>query len=262
MAHSMASHKPSQERESQHPLDRHESESPLSSIPISPYLRNLANRTIIQSRRDDLLVEIRDNPTLNEPRLRYAELLENTALNLRDKARAELIRLQLSRLAHEPCLREKEILLKHEREWMRELGHVRGVTWDRGFVTAVTMSPRAFTQAQESLIREPVTHLRIHLAGGTDEGGHDLRAAVTSPFFQRIEKLSFWIAGYSALQEIQNLIGPNLPKLKEIHFERCVDSKQHFLKECDQVREGTSPLSPEPHSLMLNHVALTFGSFR
>lgn len=239
-----------------------ESASPLSSLPVSPYLRNLANRTIIESQRDDLLKDIRDNPSLNEPRFRYAEHLENNPLNIQDRARAELIRLQIARRGNEPTSREKEIFVKHERDWMRELGHVRGITWDRGFITGVTMSPRAFAIARESLLREPVTHLRIHIVGGSDEGGQDLRAAVSSPFFQRIEKLSFWIAGYSAIQEIEGVIGPNLPKLQEIHFERCADSVQDFLTECKHVRAGSSLPSTASNSLMLHHVHLTFGSFR
>ena len=259
MANSMSSHAPLKAGASQRSTDGQEDTVPLSPQPLSPYLRTLANRTIIQSQRDDLLRDIRDNPNLNEPRFRYAQHLENAPLNLGDKARAELIRLQISRLADQPSQREREILLKHERDWMRELGHVRGVTWNRGFVTDVTMSPRAFAQAHESLIREPVTHLRIHLVGGSNEGGNDLRAAITSSLFQRIEKLTFWIAGYSVIREIQSLIGPNLPKLKEIHFERCVDSKQDLLRECNQVRETSSSLSPTSNSLMLHHVALTFG---
>jgi hypothetical protein len=144
---------------------------------------------------------------------------------------------------------------------MRELGHVRGVTWDRGFVTDITMSPRTFVQAHESLIREPLTHLRIHLVGGSNEGGNDLRAAITSSLFQRIENLTFWIAGYSAIREIKSVIGPNLSKLKKIHFERCIDSKQDLLRECNQVRQTLGSLSPTSNSLVLAHEALTFGWF-
>ena len=99
-------------------MDRHEDTVPLSPLPLSPYLRTLANRTIIQSQREDLLRDIRENPNLNEPRFRYAPHLENAPLNLGDGARAELICLQISRLADQPSQRERYISCLS----MREIG--------------------------------------------------------------------------------------------------------------------------------------------
>ena len=133
----------------------HPSAPRLASLPASEYMRDLANQLVVQSRRDELLKEIQANPSADEPRLTYAAYLESHPFNLRDKARAELIRLQVARGDGEATPREREILIKHERDWMRELGQVRSIVWDRGFVDSVTMSPRSFAQAHETLSREP-----------------------------------------------------------------------------------------------------------
>lgn len=47
----------------------------LARIPVSEYLRNLANQTVIQSQREDIVREIRENPADDTLRLRYAEHL-------------------------------------------------------------------------------------------------------------------------------------------------------------------------------------------
>lgn len=240
----------------------HPSAPRLASLPASEYMRDLANQLVVQSRRDELLKEIQANPSADEPRLTYAAYLESHPFNLRDKARAELIRLQVARGDGEATPREREILIKHERDWMRELGQVRSIVWDRGFVDSVTMSPRSFAQAHETLSREPITELRVSLVGGSDEAGVDLRAALQSPHFQSIQKLTFWLAGTSALIAIENLVGANTPNLREIHFERCPDSIQEILAECTRIHypHGLGPLPPD--SLSIGQVAVTFGSFR
>lgn len=51
----------------------------------------------ILEQRSNLILEIRSNPQSNQPRLAYEELLEQDPLYLSDKARAELIRLQVTR---------------------------------------------------------------------------------------------------------------------------------------------------------------------
>jgi hypothetical protein len=232
----------------------------LASIPVSEHLRNLANQTVIQSQRLDIVQEIRENPGKDAPRIKYAEHLESYPLTTRDTARAELIRLQIARKEDAPTAREREILLKHEREWMRELGHVRGIEWDRGFITGVTMSPRHFAQSQAPLSREPITHLRIHVPGGSEEGGTDLQAAVQAPHFVTIEKLSFWIASTSALEHIQNLLGSPEAKLREIHFQLFAGSHEELLATCHRLHYPSSPQSSL--DLALGDISITFGSMR
>jgi hypothetical protein len=210
----------------------------------------------------DIVREIRETPGKNAPRIQYAEHLESYPLSARDTARAELIRLQIARKDDAPTAREREILLKHAREWMRELGHVRAIEWDRGFITGVTMSPRHFAQSQAHLSREPITHLRIHVPGGSEEGGPDLQAAVQAPHFATIEKLSFWIASSFALEHIQNLLGSEEFRLRKIHFEQFIGSPEELLTACHRLHY---PSTPSPHSsldLALGGIAITFGSIR
>lgn len=233
----------------------------LARIPVSEYLRNLANQTVINSQREDIAKEIRENPGDDTPRLRYAEHLESQPLTMRDKARAELIRLQIARGDGAPTDREREILLKYEREWMRDLGHVRDVTWDRGFIIGVTMSPRHFAQSQETLVREPIKHLHIHTVGGSEEGGADLQAAVRAPHFALIEKLSFWIASESTLAPIEGLLGAPGTHLREIHFQRFCGSPQVLLETCQKLHYPTEASSTS-NGLALGHIAVTFGSMR
>lgn len=236
--------------------------SPLAAIPVSDYLRNLANQTVLHSQRCDLINEIRANRTTDEPRLRYAEHLESFPCTLRDKARAELIRLQIARRDGEPSAREREILIRHEREWLREMGHVRGVVWERGFMRAVTMSPRAFAGSQEPLSREPITELRIHTVGGSEEGGSDLRAAVSATHFQMIEKLSFWMASPSTLAYVGQLLRGRCPNLREVHFEHFHGSHQELLEACPEAHYPTEPDVRSPLNLAVGHIAVTLGSMR
>ncbi len=230
----------------------------LACIPVSEYLRNIANQTVIHSQRADIVREIRANPGDDTPRLRYAEHLERHPLTIRDKARAELIRLQIARGEEAPTERERQILLNYEREWIRELGHVRGVTWDRGFITGVSMSPRHFAQSQEAMFREPIKNLHIHTVGGSEEGGADLQAAVRAPHFALIEKLSFWIASPSSLAPVEDLLGSHGAKLREIHFQRFCGSHQELLETCQKLHYPT----PDPltsNALALGDIAVTFG---
>ena len=232
----------------------------LGSIPVSEHLRNLANQAVIQSKRDEVLRLIREHPTDNTLRLNYADLLESHPLTLRDQARAELIRLQVARGDTAPSSRESEILLKFQRDWVRELGHVRSVTWDRGFITGVTMAPRHFAQSFEPLNREPITELRIHLPGGSDEGGRDLQDAVRAPHFNSVERLTFWIASPNTLGCIEPLLGSPELKLREIHFEKFLGSHQELLEACSKLHYSEE-LQPQSNiSLALGHIAITFGS--
>lgn len=236
--------------------------SPLLSLPVSDYLRNLANQTVIQSHRNDLISLIRENPGDNAPRLTYANHLDNNPLTIRDRARAELIRLQIARGDACPSPREEEILIQFHHEWMRELGHVRSVTWDRGFVTGITMAPRHFAQSGEPLTREPITHLRINLPGGSNEGGQDLQAAVQAPHFKCIEKLSFWMASPSTLREIEPFIDSPGLELREIHFEKLLGSHQELLETCSRLHYPLEQTPQRPLSLALGHIAVTCGDLR
>lgn len=234
-------------------------ESELSKLPVSDHLRNLANRVIIESQHHDILQEIRANPTKDEPRIRYADHLTRTACSTGDTLRAELIRLQVARGTDHPTAREREILTAHEREWARELGHVRAIEWDRGFVRGVTMSPRHFAQGGERLAREPISHLRIHLPGGSEEGGADLHAAFHARHFQQIEKLTFWISSASTIEQIENLLGAPTPNLREIYCERFTDSAQTLLDRCHSVRWNEDNARFGPEALQVGHIAITFG---
>ena len=248
-------------RHQAHPPDISKVPEPavLAGIPVSEYLRNLANQAVIHSQRADIVGEIRKSPGDNSLRLEYAEHLEAHPLTVRDKARAELIRLQIARGEGAPTEREREILLQHEREWMGELGHVRGVTWERGFITGVTMSPRHFAQAQETLIREPIKQLHINTVGGSEEGGADLRAAIRAPYFASIEKLSFWIAAPSALAAIEDLLGSPGAKLREIHCQTFCGSHQELLETSQKLHYPTQYPSSN-NALALGDIAVTFGS--
>lgn len=238
------------------------SNSPLKTLPVSEYLRNLANQTVIQTQRADLIARVRDYPEDNSPRYAYADHLESHPLTIRDTARGELIRLQIARGESEPTVQEREILTRFERTWMQELGHVRGVTWDRGFITGITMAPRHFAQGLESLSREPIKQWRINLPGGSDEGGKDLQAAIQAPHFKWIERLSFWLASPATLLDLENLLGSPDSKLREVHFERFSGSIQGILETCSRVSYPKAPSSPHHPLLTLGDIAITFGEMR
>lgn len=237
-------------------------ESPLRPLTVSDYLRNLANQTVIHSQRADLIAEIRGNPSNDALRLRYAEHLEANPLTIRDKGRSELIRLQIDRGDSEPTPKERELLIRFERDWMRELGHARAVTWERGFITGVTMTPRNFSLSREPLELEPITHLRIHLPGGTEEGGKDLQAAVEAPHFKHLNRLSFWIGAPETLRSLERILPSAESALREIHFERFAGSIQEALETCSRVSYPHEPMPTNPVALSLDCIGITFGDIR
>lgn len=229
-----------------------------STFPISRHLRNLVDEQTIRAHRSELLARVRENPNSDEARLAYSNYLVEKPLNYQDEARGELIRLQIERGSTTASAREIEILQKYERTWCKELGGARQVEWDRGFITGVTMSAADFEQAGPRLAAEMITHLRIHVPGGSEDGGHDLRDALRAPHFAKIEKLSFWYGDSRALEALENTPPSCIANLREVHFEQFADSQQVLIETVTGVKVYGGPLAHSRDTLSLNHVAITF----
>ena len=229
-----------------------------STFPLSKHLRNLAHEQEIREHRNQLLAQIRENPGSDEARLAYGNHLLEKPLSYRDEARGELIRLQIERGSGAPSPREIEILQKYERTWCKELGGARGIEWDRGFVTGVTMSAAAFEKAGHLLANELVSHLRIHVPGGSEDGGYDLRDALRAPHFATIQKLSFWFGDARAI-EVLELTPPScMINLRQVHFEQFADSREAIMEAVKGVRAYGGSLPHGSNALSFNDVAITF----
>jgi uncharacterized protein (TIGR02996 family) len=229
-----------------------------STFPISRHLRNLVDEQSIRAHRSELLAQVKANPSSNEARLAYGNYLVEKPLNYQDEARGELIRLQVERGSAAPSEREIEILQKYERTWCKELGGVRSIEWDRGFVAGVTMSAAEFERAGQHFANEMVTHLRIHTVGGSEDGGYDLRDALRAPHFANIQKLSFWFGDYRTVEILDLALSPLKTNLAEVHFEQFADSRDTLVDTIKNVTRYSGPRQLHGDSLSLHQVAITF----
>jgi uncharacterized protein (TIGR02996 family) len=140
------------------------------------------------SSHQSFLHAILENPGADEPRLRYADWLDQTC-----DPRGEFIRVQC-RLArpeeYDPCLgelelRERELLDEFEAVWAEPVaGMVDGWAFQRGFVDEVMVSGRKFVGAGEALCRlMPVQEVHLHDACAC------LAGVAASPVLERVRFL-------------------------------------------------------------------------
>jgi uncharacterized protein (TIGR02996 family) len=117
-----------------------------------------------------LLADILENPQADEPRLRYANWLDQSC-----DPRGEFIRVQC-RLArpdeYDPWLgelelRERELLGEFEVAWMEPIAHmIDGWAFHRGFANEVVMSGAKFLEHGPALCRlTPVEEIHFHKVG-------------------------------------------------------------------------------------------------
>lgn len=182
----------------------------------------------ILEQRANLIREIRTNPESNQPRLAYAELLEQAPLHSSDKARAELIRLQVTRGSAPASEGEQALVREHGAKWEAAIAPARNPEWDRGFIVGVMATPDQFCAAADRLMREPVTKVVNPAFGGflnyEWEGGFDLDKMLKSDAFrQGVQRLEF-LSGYARtffilLDNINSKLS-----LRQVHFAQFHDS--------------------------------------
>jgi uncharacterized protein (TIGR02996 family) len=140
------------------------------------------------SAHQSFLHAILENPLADEPRLGYADWLDQSC-----DPRGEFIRVQC-RLGrpqeYDPCLgelelRERELLGEFEGDWAAPLaGMVDGWTFHRGFINEVMVSGRQFAEQGEGLCRlTPVQEVHLH------DLGDRLAGVAASPVLARVRFL-------------------------------------------------------------------------
>ena len=184
----------------------------------------------IREQRAALISDIRLNSESNDLRLAYADLLEQAPLCSSDKARAQLIRLQVARGSAPASDEECSLMRKHGAMWEAAIAPARNPEWDRGFIVGVMATPDQFCAAADRLMLEPVTKVVNPAFGGflnyEWECGYDLdKMLKTDAFRQGIQRLEF-LSGYTRTFFIllDNITSKGA--LKEVHFAQFHDSVQ------------------------------------
>jgi len=122
----------------------------------------------MDSQEQALLWEIVEHPDDDDPRLIYADWLEE-----RGSPRAEFIRIQceLASLDKEAppkglAGREQALLEKHRSDWLGQLGlPLMWYAFRRGFVEDVMVPAEPFIRQVGRILEvSPIRHLRVHLA--------------------------------------------------------------------------------------------------
>ena len=137
---------------------------------------------------DQLMAAVLQAPREDAPRLRLADWLI-----ARGDPRGEFIRAQIERARLGPdaaeadrlARRERELLARHEAEWVGPLaGGLIGWRFRRGFIEEVTLDAELLLAHAEDLFgAAPIESLRVHEAGGVSD---ELAAC---PYLDRVSRL-------------------------------------------------------------------------
>jgi len=230
----------------------------------------------IREQRASLIREIRANTASNEPRLAYAELLEQAPLASSDKARAQLIRLQVARGSDPASHEEQALMRKYAAKWEAAIAPARNPEWNRGFIVGVMATPDQFCAAADRLVLEPVTKVVNPAFGGflnyEWESGCDLdKMLKTDAFRQGIERLEF-LSGYTRTFFILLSNISSKGALKQVHFaqfhdtvesivpsgNKYEDEAKHYALNLVSVSEGGDP---KTGPLKFHDTVFTFDRF-
>jgi uncharacterized protein (TIGR02996 family) len=139
---------------------------------------------------DQLMAAVLQAPREDAPRLGLADWLI-----ARDDPRGEFIRAQIERARLGPTAaeadrlarRERELLARHEAEWVGPLANgLLGWRFRRGFIEEVTLDAEfLLAHAEDLFAAAPIESLIVHEAGGVSE---ELAAC---PYLARVSRLHF-----------------------------------------------------------------------
>jgi uncharacterized protein (TIGR02996 family) len=166
-------------------------------IATSPPPFGKVKEALTMNLEHSFLGDVCDNPDDDAPRLIYADWLDERAAP-GDADRAEFIRAQCA-LAKLPATapqrpdlerRQQGLLAAHRATWeapLRPLLGQRELTFERGFVTGLALTPEELLSLGEWLFRAaPVQRIRFE---GESEG-HPLDKALLSPLLARVTALT------------------------------------------------------------------------
>jgi uncharacterized protein (TIGR02996 family) len=206
-----------------------------------------------------LLEAIRADPEDDEPRLVYADWLEENG----QAERAELIRVQLARQAdvHNEQLyaRERQILARHAAAWLGPLADA-GLCFCRGLATASWNSLRQFEAGSARLAEagDPawVVERRLTLGERFTQAG--FRALVQSPAFGRLTR--FHHGGSRAVWGDQvRRLGLTAGQARALaRSPRAANLVSLWLVNADLGAEGARALATSPHLGRLRRLNLNY----
>lgn len=167
-------------------------------------------RTVMQ---EDLLRAVLAAPDDPAPRLVYADALMRAG-----DPRGEFIALQCAAKPEAAALLEA-----HRAEWLRDLPHISNAYFERGFVTAATLTcadddPRP---ALAALDREPIRSLSLELGGDAGDS-HEIDMTVVAswltsdPRITRIRALDLSPVGWGE-RALATLLRAGWSALRELH---------------------------------------------